>query len=224
MYDVDNQIMGQEYKGHLLETLYIRSFQHDPEGNFLLASGRKSDVYIDAKKTTLSAEGMELVGYAFFQELKREAVDGIGGLTLGADPIAYATAIVSTMQGKGLDAFIIRKEPKKHGTMRWIEGNLKPGAWVAIVEDVATTGDSTILAIERAREEGFQVRRVIALVNREEGASENILAKTGLKLEAIFTKTELLELHKKTKDAEEAEKKKHERTTKRQIPMNTPDF
>ncbi len=197
--NVDNQIMGQEYLTHLLETLYTRSFMFDAEKGFTLSSGAKTDVYIDAKKTVLSAEGMELTGYAFYQMLKLEPIDGIGGLTLGADPIAYATALVATMNGKSLDAFVVRKEAKAHGTRKWIEGNLKDDAWVAIVDDVVTTGSSTILAIERAREAGFQIRRVIALVDREEGAKENILAKTKCKLESFFTKTDLVEMHKKVK-------------------------
>jgi len=196
---VDNQIMGQEYLTHLLETLYTRSFMFDAEKGFTLSSGAKTDVYIDAKKTVLSAEGMELTGYAFYQMLKLEPVDGIGGLTLGADPIAYATALVATMNGKSLDAFVVRKEAKQHGTRKWIEGNLKDGAWVAIVDDVVTTGASTILAIERAREAGFQIRRVIALVDRQEGAKENILAKTKCKLESLYTKTDFVEMHKKVK-------------------------
>ncbi|MBI5971093.1 MAG: orotate phosphoribosyltransferase [Deltaproteobacteria bacterium] len=191
--------MGQEYLVHLLETLYTRSFMFDAQKGFTLSSGAKTDVYIDAKKTVLSAEGMELTGYAFYQMLKLEPIDGIGGLTLGADPIAYATALVATMNGKSLDAFVVRKEAKAHGTQKWIEGNLKDGAWVAIVDDVVTTGASTILAIERARETGFQIRRVIALVDREEGAKENILAKTKCKLESLYTKTDFVEMHKKVK-------------------------
>jgi orotate phosphoribosyltransferase len=203
--DADYQVMSQDYKTHLLEVLYARSFKYDKEKGFLLSSGARSDFYIDAKKTVLSAEGMELVGYTFFQELKLEPVDGVGGLTLGADPIAYATALTSTTNGKLLDVFLIRKEPKKHGTQSWVEGNLMPGAWVAIVDDVVTTGASVITAIERARESGFQVRRVMALVDREEGGKENIEAKTGCKFEAIFTKTEIMEFHKKmTTEAEKA--------------------
>ncbi|MEK6790684.1 MAG: orotate phosphoribosyltransferase [Deltaproteobacteria bacterium] len=199
--DPSQQIMNQEYKMHLLEVLCARSFMHDPQSGFTLTSGAKSDVYIDVKKTAMSAEGMQLIGYAMFQELKLEPVDAVGGLTLGADPIAYATALVSTINGKALDAFIVRKEPKKHGTMKWVEGNMKKGAWVVIVDDVVTTGGSTILAIERAREEGLQVRRVIALVDREEGAKENIESKTRCKFESLFTKTDLMEMHKKMQKA-----------------------
>jgi len=197
MIDFDHQIMSEDYKIALLETIYTRSFRHDPDKGFTLSSGAKTDVYIDAKKTSLTAEGMEVIGFAFFQLLKNEAVDAVGGLTLGADPIAYATAFVCTQRGKPLDAFVVRKEPKAHGTMQWIEGNVKEGAWVAIVDDVVTTGASTITAIERAREAGFNVRRVIALVDRQEGGAENIKEKTGLRLESIFKKSEFVELHKK---------------------------
>lgn len=194
---VDQQIMSQDYKNDLLEILYAKSFIYDPEKGFTLSSGLKSDVYIDAKKTVLNSVAMELTGFAFYTELKLEPVDAVGGLTLGADPIAIATALVSTMHNKMLDAFIIRKEPKKHGTQKWIEGSVEKGAWVAIVDDVVTTGASVITAVERAREEGLQVRKVLALVDREEGGRENIEAKTKLKLVSLFTKSDFLELHKK---------------------------
>lgn len=193
----DSQVMSQDYKIHLLETLYVRSFKYDPEGGFTLASGKKSDIYIDVKKTALSAEGMELVGYACFQELKLAPIDGVGGLTLGADPIAYATALVSTQNGRPLDVFIVRKEPKKHGTMQWIETNLAPGANVVVIEDVVTTGGSTITAVQRAREAGLNVIGVLAVIDREEGGRENIEREAKCKFKSLFTKTDLLEMHKK---------------------------
>ncbi len=193
---VEDQIMMQDYKEALLEILYVRSFIFDEKEGFLLSSGQRSNVYIDAKKTTLSAEGMENIGYAFFNEIKNEPIDAIGGLTMGADPIAYATALVATMNGKALDAFVVRKEPKKHGTMKWIEGNLRPGSWVCVVEDVVTTGASVVTAIERLRESGFHVRRVIALVDREEGGRENI-EKADCKFVSLLTKTDFIEFHKK---------------------------
>ncbi len=205
---LDYQVMDQDYKKALLDTLYTRSFKFDAEKGFTLASGQKSDVYIDCKKTVLSAEGLEGVGFTFFQELKLEPIDGIGGLTLGADPIAYATALISTMNGKPLDVFIVRKEPKKHGTQQWIETNLQPGAWVCIVEDVVTTGASTLLAVQRAREYGFQVRRVLALVDREEGGKDRIQNEGKVKFDALFTKTDLMELHTREQKLKDVAAKK----------------
>lgn len=181
----------------LLKIIFEKSFRFDPDFGFQLASGTKSDVYIDVKKTVLSSEGMELVGRAVFDAIKDLDVDGVGGLTLGADPIAYATAFVGNMSKKPLEAFVIRKETKKHGTMRWLEGNLAEGARVVIIDDVITTGGSTIKAIERATEAGLEVVLVLALVDREEGGRENIAKACSSPFKAIFTKSDLLELRKK---------------------------
>lgn len=189
----------KDYRNELLNILYTKSFRFDPEKGFTLASGQKSDVYIDVKKTVLRAEGMRLTGYAFYQALKDEELDGIGGLTLGADPIAYAAALTSTLNGKPLNAFIVRKEPKKHGTQQWIESTLEKGAKVAIVDDVVTTGGSTIKAIERALLAGFDVRRVITLVDREEGGRENIEKIIKCRFDSIFKKKDLVDLYMKEK-------------------------
>jgi len=207
---VDQQIMSEDYKKQLLEILYARSFQYDPEGGFTLASGKKSNVYIDVKKTALSAEAMEMIGYAFFQELKLEPVDAVGGLTLGADPIAYAAALISTINGKYLDAFVIRKEPKAHGTQKWVEGNIREDAWAVIVEDVVTTGESTLKAIERAREAGFHVRKVIALIDREGGGAERIEEEGKVKFIPIFTMADLMETKERIEKLEEEEDEEEE--------------
>jgi len=159
-----------------------------------LASGRESDFYFDGKQTTLHPEGSYLTGKLFFAAVKDvENLEGVGGLTLGADPIATATSLVSFLEGKPVPAFIIRKEPKGHGTGAWLEGrkNFKPGARVVIVEDVVTTGGSSMKAIRRAEEEGLKVLGVVTLVDREEGGRENI-EKEGYWLKAIFTKAEVL--------------------------------
>ncbi len=179
-------------KRRLLEILYERSFRFDPECGFTLASGEKSDLYVDCKKTVLSAEGMELTGKALFEKIKGKEVDAIGGLTLGADPLAYACAMISNQAGSPLDVFIVRKEPKKHGTQRWVEGTVKEGARVVVVDDVVTTGGSTIKAIERARETGFEVLLVLALVDREEGGRENV--ERLCPFDSIFTRSDLLSL------------------------------
>jgi len=194
---VDQQIMIQEYKEGLLAALYVRSFMYDPDAGFTLSSGEKSEVYIDAKRTVYSSLGMELVGYAFYEEIKNAPIDAIGGLTLGADGIAMAAALTCGMRNKMLDVFVIRKEAKGHGTRKWIEGGVKKGADVLIIDDVVTTGASIITAVERAREEGLNVRKTMALVDREEGGRENIMEKTGLKFDSILTKTDLVEMHKK---------------------------
>ncbi len=185
----------------LLKIIFENSFCFDPDFGFTLASGTKSDVYIDIKKTVLSSEGMELVGRVVFDEIKDLDVDGVGGLTLGADPIAYVAALVGNMSGKPLDAFVIRKETKKHGTMRWLEGNLKAGAKVVIIDDVITTGGSTIKAIERATEAGLEVVLVLALVDREEGGSENISKACSSPFKAVFTKSDLMELQNRNPKA-----------------------
>lgn len=162
--------------------------------NVTLASGRQSDFYFDGKQTTLHPEGGYLTGKLFFEAIKDvEGVEGVGGLTLGADPIATATSVVSFLEGKPVPGFIIRKEPKGHGTGAWLEGrkNLKPGSKVVIVEDVVTSGGSSLKAIKRAEEEGLVVLGVVTLVDREEGGRENI-EKEGYWLKSIFTKSEIL--------------------------------
>ncbi len=160
----------------------------------VLASGRESDFYFDGKQTTLHAEGGLLVGKLFYEAIKDvPGVQAIGGITLGADPIATATSIAAFLSGNPLHAFIIRKEPKGPGTGQWLEGrkNLPPGTRVVIVEDVVTTGGSSMKAVRRAEEEGLKVLGIVALVDREEGGRENI-EREGYWLKAIFTKSEVL--------------------------------
>jgi len=172
----------------------IRELSYE-EREVTLASGRKSNFYFDGKQTTLHPRGAVLVGKAFYDELKHfpGPIEGVGGLTLGADPIATATSMISSMEGNPIPAFIIRKEPKGHGTGQWLEGrkNLKPGSRVVIVEDVTTTGGSSMKAVDRARQEGLEVIGIITLVDREEGARENI-EKEGLTLRAVLTRTQVV--------------------------------
>ena len=172
----------------------IRELSYE-EREVTLASGRKSNFYFDGKQTCLHARGGLLVGKAFWQEVKQfvGSVDGVGGLTLGADPIATATSIAATLEGRSVHAFIIRKEPKGHGTGQWLEGrkNLPAGSRVVIVEDVTTTGGSSMKAVERARQEGLEVVGIVTLVDREEGARENIEGE-GLVLRSVFTRTQVV--------------------------------
>ncbi|MDT8441814.1 MAG: orotate phosphoribosyltransferase [Desulfuromonadales bacterium] len=172
----------------------IRELSYE-EREVTLASGRKSNFYFDGKQTTLHATGGLLVGKAFWEVVKQldGPIDGVGGLTLGADPIATATSIAAALDGEQVHAFIIRKEPKGHGTGQWLEGrkNLPPGSRVVIVEDVTTTGGSSMQAVERAEQEGLQVIGIVTLVDREEGARDNIEA-AGQQLRAVFTRTQVV--------------------------------
>lgn len=158
-----------------------------------LASGRTSNFYFDGKQTTLNAKGALLTGKAFLKLVNEfdGPIHGVGGLTMGADPIATATAIAADLDGQKLHAFIIRKEPKGHGTGQWLEGrkNLPPGSRVVIVEDVVTTGGSSLKAVDRAREEGLEVLGIVTLVDREEGGRD-IVEDAGVKLKTVFVKSD----------------------------------
>jgi len=140
-------------------------------GQFTLASGRQSTLYIDARLTTMSPDGLALIGPLALAALRQSSwqVDAIGGLTLGADPISYAIAYASASSDAPLRAFTVRKEAKAHGTGRLIEGPFREGDRVAVVEDVITTGGSALRAVEAIRAAGGSVSGVIALVDREEG-------------------------------------------------------
>jgi orotate phosphoribosyltransferase len=163
-------------------------------GEFVLASGVRSSYYIDARTTTMSARGQFLIG-----RLGLEALDAIGweptavgGLTLGADPVAYAIAHAAGRMGRDLDAFTVRKESKAHGTGRRIEGGFRPGIDVVVVEDVVTSGDSAMHAIQVLEEQGARVLGVFAVVDREAGGRRN-LERAGYPLVSLFTAAGVLE-------------------------------
>src|SRR5712671_1210538 len=155
----------------LLSLLADRSARR---GHFTLASGRQSTLYIDARLTTMSPDGLALIGPLALAALHASdwRVDAIGGLTLGADPVSYAIAYASALAGTPLRAFTVRKEAKAHGTGRLIEGPFREGDRVAVVEDVITTGGSALRAAEAIRAAGGVVAGVLALVDREEGGRE----------------------------------------------------
>jgi len=159
----------------------------------VLSSGRESDFYIDCKKTVLTAEGHWLVGKLMFAAVRERFPEalGVGGLTMGADPLASAVSLVSFLGGAPLHAFLVRKEPKGHGTGQWIEGlsSLPQGAKVVVLEDVVTTGASTIKAIERVRAEGLVPVGAITVVDRQEGGREPVEA-TGVPVVALFVRSD----------------------------------
>lgn len=175
----------------LIRQLCEKSFRYSAEPSFKLVSGRMSRFYVNCKPTTLSPRGMFLVGNLVFERVKGLDARGVGGLTFGADPIAVATAYTSELQQQPLQAFSIRKNRKDHGVIRWVEGDLEPGDRVVIIDDVATTGGSTIKAIERATSEGLAVVKAVILVDRQEGGLENIRRHVP-DVSAIVTRDELV--------------------------------
>ncbi len=178
-------------KQKLIEMLCRISFQYSDSPVFKLASGRKSRFYINCRPAILSPDGMFLSGHLVFDCIKGLNLSGVGGLTFGADPMAIATAFVSELKTGPVKAFSIKKE-KEGPDAGWIEGDIKPGCSVAIIDDVATTGGSTVKAIHRARLEGLHVQKAVILVDREEGGMENIRAHVP-DAEAVIKKFELME-------------------------------
>ncbi len=183
-------------KEELIKILCEKSFKYTETPTFKLVSGRMSQYYVNCKPTILSPRGMYLTGHLICDAVKDLRVSGVGGLTFGADPIAVATAFASELLGTPLQAFSIRKAKKDHGIARWIEGDLSAGDHVVIIDDVVTTGGSTLTAVERAREEGLVVNAVVALVDRQEGGVENINAQVG-DVRTVITRDELMTFRKK---------------------------
>jgi orotate phosphoribosyltransferase len=156
------------------------------EGDFLLSSGQRSTYYINGKQVTLHPQGGLAVGRILLPYLPGETV-AVAGLTLGADPIVTAASVVAAYEGRSLSALIVRKEAKGHGTQAYIEGlTLAPGSPVVVLEDVVTTGQSAMKAVERLREAGYQVEQVVSLVDRQQGGAD-FYAAQGLKFQAVFT-------------------------------------
>lgn len=191
MIDLESQ------RAELLKLLRAKSVFH---GDFVLTSGARSHYYVDCKLTTLDAQGATLVGALMHRLIRQEAaarqlrLDAVGGLTMGADPIALAVAMRSFAAGDQplLQAFSVRKTPKGHGQAKRIEGNFKPGQTVVVIDDVVTRGESTLAAIEAVVQEGGRVAFVAALVDRQEGGRQRIEA-LGHPMVALFNCAELLQ-------------------------------
>ncbi|MDO4574218.1 MAG: orotate phosphoribosyltransferase [Planctomycetia bacterium] len=157
-------------------------------GDFVLASGKKAKYYCDSKQITLHSAGVRLVGEGFLELLKEEAAfpAAVGGMSIGADPIVASIITMADVNGMNLNGFLVRKEPKGHGTNKYIEGPVQPGDSVVIVEDVVTTGGSSLQAIARAEAFGLKVTGVLAILDRMEGGREAFAA-AGYPLKSLFT-------------------------------------
>lgn len=179
-------------KRRLASLLLEKSYR---EGDFQLASGRRSDFYFDCRVTALSAEGSWLIGTLFNDLLSDLSIRGVGGLTMGADPLVSATTVLSWQRPRHLHGLLVRKEPKGHGLGHFVEGlgNFAPGDSVAVLEDVVTSGASVLAACSRIRDAGLEIAAVCAILDREEGGRE-ALAEAGFNLLSLYTRKELLEL------------------------------
>jgi orotate phosphoribosyltransferase len=192
-------------RSRLLDLLARRSARR---GQFTLASGRQSTLYIDARLTTMSPEGLTLIGPLALEAIRDAGwdVQSVGGLTLGADPVSYAISYASALAAAGggdggdgaatagaLRAFTVRKEAKAHGTGKLVEGTFEPGDRVAVIEDVITTGGSALKAIAALRAAGGTVAGVLALVDREEGGRETIEREAGVPVVALTRASEIVE-------------------------------
>lgn len=169
-------------RDQLLQLLAQRAYRH---GSFTLASGRQSDHYVNCKPVSLSGVGLALLGADLLELVEPEAV-AVAGLTLGADPLVSAVALQAALGGRCLDALIVRKEAKGHGTGAWLEGPLpQAGDRITVLEDVVTSGGSALKAVIQLRQAGYRVDRVVAIVDRQEGGAE-AMAAAGLELRSLY--------------------------------------
>ncbi len=171
----------------LLPLLASRAYRR---GRFTLASGRSSDHYVNCKPVSLSGFGLALLAELLLEQVEKEAV-AVAGLTLGADPLVSGAAQAAALAGRPLDALIVRKEAKGHGTGAWLEGPLPaPGSLITVLEDVVTSGGSSLKAVQQLREAGYRVERVVTIVDRQEGGREAMTA-AGLELRSLFLLEEI---------------------------------
>jgi orotate phosphoribosyltransferase len=167
----------------LLKLLSEKAYR---EGDFTLSSGQASSYYINCKVVTLDAFGSYAMGKLLYHRLPSITI-AVGGLTLGADPMVSAVTVISALEGRPVSGLIVRKQSKGHGTQAYIEGPvLESGAEVVVLEDVVTTGQSALQAVERLKDAGYQVRRILALVDRQQGGAE-VYSGLGLEFESLFT-------------------------------------
>jgi orotate phosphoribosyltransferase len=174
-------------RARLLELITTHALKR---GHFILASGRESAYYLDGRMVALHPEGAYLIGKLIFALIAEMDVQAVGGLTLGADPVASAVSLVSFLEGRPLNAFIVRKEAKGHGTQKLVEGPLLPGSRVVIVEDTVTTGESPLKAAAAVEALDCQVAAVVVVIDREEGARERIEG-AGYRFMPLFTTKDL---------------------------------
>jgi orotate phosphoribosyltransferase len=184
-------------KDRLMEIILAKSFQYSEEPAFKLVSGGVSNFYFNCKPTMLDPEGKELIGRIIFNTIRDLQVAGIGGLELGSVPISSAVSLISQLEGQPIKEFIVRKEKKEHGIPAKVEGECVVGEKVVVVDDVITTGGSTIKAIEAVQKLGLEVSKVVVLVDREEMNGRQNIENLCPQVEALIKRTEVMALYKK---------------------------
>jgi orotate phosphoribosyltransferase len=184
-------------KDRLMEIILAKSFQYSEEPAFKLVSGGVSNFYFNCKPTMLDPEGKELIGRLIFSTIRDLQVAGIGGLELGSVPISIAVSLISQLEGQPIKEFIVRKEKKDHGIPAKVEGEFGAGEKVVVVDDVITTGGSTIKAIEAVQKLGLEVSNVVVLVDREEMNGRQNIEKLCQEVEPLIKRSEVMERYKK---------------------------
>ena len=184
-------------KDRLMEIILAKSFQYSEEPAFKLVSGGVSNFYFNCKPTMLDPEGKELIGRLIFNTIRDLQVAGIGGLELGSVPISSAVSLISQLEGQPIKEFIVRKEKKEHGIPAKVEGECVVGEKVVVVDDVITTGGSTIKAIEAVQKLGLEVSKVVVLVDREEMNGRQNIENLCPQVEPLIKRTEVMALYKK---------------------------
>jgi len=192
----------------LKDIIKKKSFRYSEKPIYSLASGKLSNFYFDCKKTTMDPEGAALIGELVFEKIMPWKPAGIGGLTLGADPIAAATMYAAWQKGERINQFVVRKKLKDHGDVKWIEGNVQSGDRVVIVDDVVTTGGSTIQAIAQAKVEHLEIAGVLILVDRQESEGmENIRKHVLCPVIPLYTRDEFMDGDQPNQDKEKYHRK-----------------
>jgi len=184
-------------KDRLMEIILAKSFQYSEEPAFKLVSGGVSNFYFNCTPTMLDPEGKELIGRLIFNTIRDLQVAGIGGLELGSVPISSAVSLISQLEGQPIKEFIVRKEKKEHGIPAKVEGECVVGEKVVVVDDVITTGGSTIKAIEAVQKLGLEVSKVVVLVDREEMNGRQNIENLCPQVEPLIKRTEVMALYKK---------------------------
>ena len=181
----------------LIELIIEYAFQFSETPSFKLVHGGLSNFYFNCKRVTLDPEGQYLIGNLVFDAVRESGIQAIGGLTLGADAIATAAAYASWLRGRPIQSFVVRKKQKDHGTASLIEGKVGPGDRVAVVDDVITTGGSTLQAIGACREAGLEVVEAVVLVDRQEMNGREAILKEAGRVKALVTREEVMEIYRK---------------------------